>query len=296
YYLNFSIICAASALVVMLIATLGTWHMAAAAPTVTEASAPRTAALTGLAHDFRHTLRPRPFRMLMYCVAAFAVAAGVQRATEIYVASYFWRLTTQNVLLLPVATLAGALAGTVFWAQVSHWIPRRTCYVIGVASYALLAIALPVAHVLQLLPPLQSDAFIAVVLAGAMLAGLLAAAPAVFVGSIIADIIDDDECQTGQRRAASFFGTAAIVAKPALGLATLLAGVLVAGAGVDADQHASQEISSTLGIAVGATIAVFAFAAAVLMYRYVPRFSDATATRASASTSLVPDRERMSLL
>ncbi len=269
YYSKFSIICASTALVVMLIATFGTWHTASPAPISRQTTGPRMAALVDAIH---HTLRPRSFRILMYCVGAFGIAAGVQRATEIYVASYFWQLATQNVLLLPVATLTGALAGTIFWNQISQLIPMRTCYVVGVSSYALLAIGLPVAHLLQLFPPKQADAFVAIVLGSAVLGGLLSAAPSVFVGSMIADIIDNDERQTGRRRAASFFGTAAVVAKPALGVATLLTGALIAAAGIDVDQHASREISPSLGLAVGATVAVFALAAAFLMYKYGPDF------------------------
>ncbi|MBK6598307.1 MAG: MFS transporter [Proteobacteria bacterium] len=254
HYPLLSLICAVSALLAMLIATVGTYGVALATVKPNESSDAGHGSLTRLAIDFKHTLRPRAFRQLVICIGAFAIAAGIQRATELYLASYFWGLTTSRAMLLPIATLVGSLVGIVFWTLISRRIEKRSCYIGGVLTYAIVAIALPAANVLGVLPPTEADAFAMIVIGGTVLAGLLAAAPTVLVGAMIADVIDADERNSGRRRAASFFATAAFVAKPALALSLLLAGALLAGAGVSSDELPSQNVSTILGLAVGSTI------------------------------------------
>lgn len=267
HYPDLALYCAAVALAAMLIATVGTWHTAM----LPAAGAPPDARSTALARvrdDFTQTLRTLPFRRLMLCVGAFAIAAGIARATEVYVATYFWGLPTPRALLLPVAALLGSLAGVVFWTLLSRVFDKRRCYIGGVAAYAALAIALPGAHALGWLPLARSDAFAAIVLGGTALGGVLSAAAPVFIGAMIADVIDIDESSTGRRRAASFFGTAAIVAKPALAVSGLLAGALLAFVGLGGDAHGAPQTSMLLGLLSGGVVALFAAAAALMMRKY----------------------------
>lgn len=146
-----------------------------------------------------------------------------------------------------------------------------SCYIGGTSAYALLAIALPCVHALDLLPPAQSAQFAAIVLGSAIVSGLLSAAAPVFIGAMIADVIDVDETATGRRRAASFFGTAAIVAKPAVAVSTVLAGALLAVIGLDGGAGGGAPQSSLpLGLLSGALVALFALTAALSMRRYAP--------------------------
>lgn len=271
HYPTLAIRCATTALVAMLIATLGTWHLAVPAAAGDAPQEPRIGRLARVADDFRQTLRARPFRRLLLCVGAFAIAAGTQRTTEVYVATYFWELPTARAMLLPAAGLAGSLAGVLCWTLLSRVVDKRSCYIGGTSAYALLAIALPCVHALGLLPPVQSAQFAAIVLGSAIVSGLLSAAPPVFIGAMIADVIDVDETATGRRRAASFFGTAAIVAKPAVAVSTVLAGALLAVIGLDGGAGSGAPQSSLpLGLLSGALVALFALTAALSMRRYAP--------------------------
>ncbi len=270
HYPTLAIHCATSALVAMLIAILGTWHLAVPAAAGDTRREPRIGRPARVADDFRRTLRTRPFRRLLLCIGAFAIAAGTHRTTEVYVATYFWELPTARALLLPAAGLVGSLAGVLFWTLLSRSVDKRSCYIGGTLAYALLAITLPCLHALGLLPPQRSAEFAAIVLGGAIVSGLLSAAPPVFIGAMIADVIDVDESATGRRRAASFFGTAAIVAKPAVAVSAVLSGALLTVVGLEDGLHGAAQSSLLLGLLSGAVVALFALTAALSMRRYAP--------------------------
>lgn len=264
HYPVLALYCTAVALTAMLVATLGTWHLAVP-PAAGAAPDAGAGVLARVRSDFSQTLRAAPFRRLMLCVGAFAIAAGITRATEVYVATYFWALPTPRALLLPVAALLGSLAGVVFWTLLSRVIDKRSCYIGATLAYAMLAVSLPCAHALGWLPPPGSIMFATIVLGGAALGGVLSAASPVFVGAMIADVIDVDEASTGRRRAASFFGTAAIIAKPALAVSALLSGALLAIVGL---AGGAPQASMSLGLLSGGAIAFFAAAAGLTMRRY----------------------------
>ncbi len=270
HYPELAVYCTAVALVAMLVTTLGTWHVAV--PTMDAEILPDTKdnPFVRIYKDFRSTLCAGHFRRLMMCVGAFAIAIGTTRATEIYVATYFWRLPTPSAMWLPAATLLGSLAGVVFWTLLSRIVDKRNCYVAGVVTYGILALAMPIAFVLGLLPPVWSGKLAMIVLSGAAMGGLLSASSSVFIGSMIADIIDDDEAAGGQRRAGSFFGAAAVVAKPALAVSALVSGALLAAVGLESDPHGAQPASMSLGLLIGGVVALCSITAGLLMGRYRP--------------------------
>ncbi|MGE0580616.1 MAG: MFS transporter [Steroidobacteraceae bacterium] len=267
HYPVLAIYCTAVALGAMLIATFGTWRLAVL-PAARPPAQPLTGTLTRVREDFASTLRSGPFLRLMVCVGAFAIAAGIARATEVYLATYFWLLPTSRALLVPVASLLGSLAGVVFWTLLSRFIDKRRCYMGAMAAYAMLAIAMPGTLALGWLPPVASDNFAAIVFGGAALGGALSAAAPLYVGALIADVIDADQAVTGQRRAASYFGTAAIVAKPAAAVSALLSGALLASVGPATGTQASPESLLSLGLFTGGVVALFSAAAAMMMRQY----------------------------
>ncbi|MEZ5565821.1 MAG: MFS transporter [Gammaproteobacteria bacterium] len=270
HYPELAFYCTAIALVSMLVTTIGTWHFAV--PTMGAEVLPDTKdnSFVRVYKDFDRTLRVGSFRRLMVCVGAFAIAAGTNRTTEIYVATYFWGLPTSRAMLLPAATLLGSLAGVVFWTLLSRLVDKRNCYIGGIVTYGALAMALPVAFVLGLLPPVRSDTLAIIVLSGAALGGLLSAASPVFIGAMIADVIDADEAAGRQRRAASFFGTIAVVAKPALAVSALVSGALLATVGLESDTHDAQQVSMSLGLLSGGVVGLCSITAGLLMRRYNP--------------------------
>ena len=268
HYPALAIYCTAVALAAMLIASFGTWRLAS--PTLKASDEGHAGAFARVREDFARTLRTPPFRRLMLCVGTFAIAAGIARATEVYLATYFWQLATPRALLVPVASLLGSLAGVVLWTQVSRLIDKRRCYVAAMSAYAMLATALPSMHALGWLPPSTSVTFAAIVYAGAAIGGALAAAAPLFIGAMIADVIDADEASAGRRRAASFFGTAAIVAKPAAAVSALLSGAVLAAVDPGAGSHGALRPLLSLGLLTGCAVSLFSGAAAVLMCRYDP--------------------------
>lgn len=271
HYSELALYCASVALIAMLIATLGTWHVAVPSADPEQRSVLLPVGRAMQFADFRQTLRTRSFLPLLACIGAFAIAAGTQRTTEVYVATYFWHLPTATAMLLPAAGLFGSLIGVLFWTLLSRTVDKRRCFLFGAAGYALMAITLPCMHALGALPPASSAAFATIVLGAAVVSGALASATPVFIGSMIADLIDADEVATGTRRAASFFGAAGIVAKPAVAVSAVVAGALLAVVRLERGADAATEPSLLLGLLCGSTVALFALAATLSMRCYRPR-------------------------
>ncbi|SRR6266511_215447 len=189
--------------------------------------APRAAASEAGAflRGFVSAWRNHAFRRVWLAFTLFAFGVVVNAALAIHYFTWYVRITDSHVISrVQLCLYAGALAGVLLWVRIARRSEKRPlCLIALVATAVLMSLAsllfgegrlLGTGHALPLL-------------LGNLLAGAFAAALWVLPASMLADVTDEDELRTGQRREGLFFGLLSFGEKIAAGAALLVVGVLL---------------------------------------------------------------------
>jgi Na+/melibiose symporter-like transporter len=221
--------------------------------------------------EMREALSNHSFRALALGTLVFFVARGVDGALGIYMGTFFWRLETGQVLLIPLAGALGIAIGTPIWATIARRYDKRSVFMLGVWWFSLPTFALPVLKIAGLFPPHESPLYIGLIYGLIFLAAFGGAASLMTAGSMMADIADEHELGVGRRQEGIFFGALSFAGKAAVGL-----GSGIAGAGLTLirfptrvkPEEVAPETVLELGILAGPGVAILMLIGIVLMSRY----------------------------
>ena len=191
-------------------------------PYLEQAAAGSRFSLRGLLRDMVEALRNRSFRAFFIGLLLYTVGRGVDLALWMYVGTFFFGLGT-NTQLVPLCGIIGVLVGTPVWARVR--MDKRQMFIWGISGYAFLTIAMPMAKLLDLLPAVDSGAYLPLILLNAFIAAMFGAGPLLAGSSMVADISDEHELLTGRRQEGIFFGALAFSLKAASGAGNWLGAV-----------------------------------------------------------------------
>ena len=213
---------------------------------------------------------------------------GHPRCLDIYMITYFWELDDSVVLPVLIAYAIGnALGTTVSVHLFARW-GKKACLIVGGFSWAFFQ-TLPV--VLRLLGwfPENGDS---VVIAGhemnlvmlilvvmKVIQGASTAQANVGYGSMMADVCDEHEYQTGRRQEGAFFAAVAFSAKATSGFGAVIAGWALeiidwpTGADIRTAADVPPETLLNMGLFYGPMIASLGFISVLfyLGYRLTPK-------------------------
>ncbi len=233
--------------------------------------APRPLTLGRLVGELRGTLSNPSFRVLFVGVVLFFVTRGVAQGLDVYMFTHFWRLAPDAILRVQGIGLVGVLLGTVLWVMLAGRIDKKPAFLVGMTTYSAFTLLPPLARLWDWFPDHANPAYVVVLGALSFVAALGAAAALVTSGSMMADIADEHELNTGHRQEGIFFGGLTFAAKATSGL-----GQFVAGSGLDmiafpvraAPGTVPETTVTALGILYGPGVAIIALVAIVVLSRY----------------------------
>jgi GPH family glycoside/pentoside/hexuronide:cation symporter len=207
--------------------------------------------------DVRDALRYRSFRALTLCVLLQYTAFGVSDALGIYMSTFFWGVSTQVLFVWGVGMFTGMYVGFDLWRRIGARIEKRTVYMIGTIGYLFSFITPYLLKVAGWWPDPESALYLPmyIVITG-FIAHLFSAGPTIMTGSMLGDITDLDELETGNRREGVIFGAESLAFKLFIGLGPVIAGLVVDFAGIVPDMEpgsAPERTIVALGIGQGAT-------------------------------------------
>ncbi|MDH3993095.1 MAG: MFS transporter [Gammaproteobacteria bacterium] len=183
--------------------------------------------------DFRSALGNRNFRYKLGASLTFGMVAGVYLTLSLYLATYFWEFSNQQL----AGMIAPTALGTVLAFSGMGWLGLRydkpallTAAAIALAVNAFWMIG---ARLLGLLPEnghplIYPLAMISTCITTVILVGLQTLSV-----SLIADILDEQELATGRRQEGTFFAAGTFILKATTGVGTLIAGVVIDLAGIE---------------------------------------------------------------
>lgn len=218
--------------------------------------------------SFVQSLRNPSFRMLFASYSLFFLGVVVNSSLSIYFLTYYVKITDSTALsTFQLAFYVGGLVGVVLWLRVSRVVEKHWLYFLtNLATATLMVCALLLVGEGHLF----GTGNVRVLIVGNALAGFFGSILWFMPGSMIADVADEDELATGQRREGSFFGIFFFGQQLAAGVSLLLAGVLVDWfAGLIPGQAVqSPETVWRVGLLYSVLPAALLTIAAVLILRY----------------------------
>ncbi len=204
----------------------------------------------------RLTVANRPFRILFLSFIVMSIGAGLGTSVSIYALIYWAGFTQAEIGMLFPSILGAAVLALPFWTYCSARVGKdRTLFIL----FIYLAV---VFSALYLLPPVKPLVWAVMVLQGFGVAGF-----AVSI-SLLADVLDHDELETGEQRGGAFFGLWTFASKFGLGAGPLLAGAALGLAGYVANQPQTGQVIEVIRLVFGPVPALFFLAAAIIISRF----------------------------
>lgn len=215
--------------------------------------------LAVLGGDMLAALSIGSFRALFLGFTLCFLAFGVANALGNHNALYFWHISVNQQLAQGVFLLAGLLLGMGFWKRYAERHDKRPAFIGGLALFTVFATLPPLLKVRGWFPAEGTAAYLGALYASGFLWAFGIASSMVVVGSMMADITDEDEHRNGQRREGIFFGSLSFSGKAASGLGTVIAGLVYDGVGLRRGIDPAEVPAATsdhLGLVTGGIILV----------------------------------------
>ena len=210
--------------------------------------------------DVATAFRIRAFGAIVLASLMFGINQGMVQALHLYLATYFFELTSTQITLLFAGAITGIILGSGFSRPMAALIPeKRTLFIIGTAWYAFWTSIVIILRLVGVLPgnehPMIAPLYIATGCISAL--GLGMAIP--MIGSMIADVTDEHERRHASRQEGIYYAAASFVGKAVGGVGPIVAGLIVDLAGIapgSAPGDVSAESIARFGWAAGPSVVV----------------------------------------
>ncbi|MEM9254657.1 MAG: MFS transporter [Pseudomonadota bacterium] len=206
--------------------------------------------------DLRQALSNRNFRLFIACNLAFMMAAGVYTTLGLYLGTYFWEFSTDQLAGLVVPTALGTFAAFFVLGKLGERYDKPvllSASAFGVAFNALWFIAL---RLLDLLPENGDPMIYALQWLNTALAIFSIVSLQIIGASLTADILDEQEIATGLRQEGVFFAASNFIGKATTGMGTFIAGLVVDFAGISPGSEPGEVPAQILTLLGGFTMGI----------------------------------------
>ncbi len=221
--------------------------------------------------EVRDVLGNPSYRMLIAGALFASVAGGFNDVVGLYVNTYFWEFTTDEIgLLVLCLSISVVLAFGLTPPLTQRYDKKRA--VLWMAGIAILLGPLPIfLRLLELMPPNRAPLLLGLIIGHAVLLVTLVVSIGIVIGSMLADVVDEGELATGRRQEGMFSSAIAFTTKAASGIGVLMAGIALDV--IDFPKQAEAGAAAAdkvflLGVAVGPCMMVLFLLTLVFLSRY----------------------------
>jgi GPH family glycoside/pentoside/hexuronide:cation symporter len=217
---------------------------------------------------FGLAMRNADFRAVWFYFVVFYLAVVMNASLAIQYFTWYAKIHAGAALSsIQAGFYVGALAGVLVWIALAKRAEKRT---LSIAATLGTAVLLCAATFLVGDGHLFGTGNAAVLILGHFIAGVIASAVWVIPASMVADVADEDEFQTGLRREGIYFGILNLGEKVASGGALVLAGLALSFFGRIAPAASAKAPAAApfIGLSYGVIPGVLLFAATLMILPY----------------------------
>ncbi len=258
-YLPFAVACMPFLLGGIWLAALGT-HDQIGRLAQPEANAARPAMLRAAVKDVVTAFRIPAFVAVVCASIIFGINQGMIQALHLYMATYFFELSSGQITFLFAGAIVGIVTGSLLSRPVAGMIrEKRNVFIAGSAWYALWTSSIIILRLLDLIPG-NEDPIVAVMYIGTGCVSALGLGVAIpMMGSMIADVTDEHERRHGSRQEGIYYAAASFASKVVGGAGPVVAGFIIDMAGIapgSAPSEVAPEAIERFGWATGPSVLV----------------------------------------
>jgi Na+/melibiose symporter-like transporter len=218
--------------------------------------------------DVLEALQNANFRRIFLALVLVGGTTGVSTILGTYLLAYFWQFTVAEASLITVSSLIPVLFTFGVMRPLSARFEKKPLFFVSLIVYILNTLWWYCGRLYGLLPGNDSPALIAL----ALLYNFIAVAALVLNGtvwaSMIADIADEHEVETGERKDGVFFAAQAFGLKVPTGLGQAAGGLLLGWVGIAKGMvpgAVPEDVIFKLGLCAGPLVALALLAPLVVM-------------------------------
>ena len=180
-----------------------------------------------IAFDIAQTLSEKSFIALMLASLLGAIATGVAASMAFTILSFFWELSSEQLLILTGMVFVSAALSFTVTPVISRYLnKKRATLVLGAVAFGVS----PVPVVLRLLDlmPANGDPWLfpILVIVNTLDVALIISMQTTFA-SMVADLVEQNQMKTGQRSEGVFFASITFIRKCTQGIGVLIAGFII---------------------------------------------------------------------
>ncbi|MEX1252220.1 MAG: MFS transporter [Hyphomonas sp.] len=177
------------------------------------------------------TVSNRSFRALFLATLFGLVASGISATLNQYINTIFWGFDNQQIAKITAAVYISAVLALIIAPIIGKTFgKKRGAITIGVLAFSIAPMPV-ILRLLGLLPPNGSDELFNIIIAITIFDLALIIATQMLMGSMVADIVEDSQMQTGRRSEGIFFAGISFIRKLSQGAGVLTASAVLAVAG-----------------------------------------------------------------
>ena len=188
----------------------------------------RRATLGAIAREIGQALSNRNFVALAVSAMIFGVSVGISGGLQSYFYTYFWELPSfPGLLILRLSAIPAGLVGVVLAPYAARlWGKRNAC--VGLFLLAIFSTTVPLGgRLLGIMPPNGSPVLFAILVADTMATSALAVMGFIIVTSMLADVVEEVQVQTGQRSEGLLFAAESRLRKLSTSFTVAVPGILI---------------------------------------------------------------------
>jgi GPH family glycoside/pentoside/hexuronide:cation symporter len=233
---------------------------------------PERLSFTRLFHELRESLQSPSFRALFVGTLVFFVTRGIQTSLGLHLSTHFWELSSVEIRNLTAINVVGLLVGVGCWGALSRRLDKKPTFLAGVAVFSVFVVIGPVLKLVGVWPShSNAAAYMGLLGAFGFLASFGGGGALISATSMMADLTDEHEFDTGRRQEGIFFGALAFSGKASSGLGNFIAGAALDWIGFPenaARGSVAPDVVRHLGVIFGPGTILILILGAVYFSRY----------------------------
>lgn len=251
---TYGLVASISIFVCGLICTVGTHNHI---PHLKAPPAARKITLGTVFKEIFETVSNPSFRALFLATLCGLIASGISATLNQYINTIFWGFTNEQIALITGAVYVSAILALIIAPLVGKTFgKKRGAIVIGALAFTIAP--MPVfLRLLGLLPPNGTEALFNIIFFITIFDLALIIATQMLMASMVADIVEDSELQTGRRSEGIFFAGISFIRKLSQGVGVMTASAVLWVSGFSTGgggAGASEESIRSLGFGYGVSV------------------------------------------
>lgn len=185
--------------------------------------------------DLKLAFGNRNFRLSTGANLAFGMSAGVYTTLALYLGTYFWEFSTDQLAGAVLPSAIGTLVAFSVLSRLGQRFDKPSLLAASSLALAFNGFWLIGGRLLGFLPDNGHPAIYPFFLLNTGIAVFMIVSMQVLAASFSADIVDEQELATGKRQEGVVFAAGAFVQKATIGAGALLGGIVIDISGINAD-------------------------------------------------------------